>query len=312
MRLWPGLLLLLVACGHPTLPTTESLDGSDGAARQTHRVIANEVELHYVDQGEGTPLVLIHGSLTDFSYWERSGQLSRLAAHHRVIAYSRRYNHPNRNDQQAGHSPFVEAEDLAAFLDALGLERVHLLGHSYGAYTALAFALDHPSRVDRLILAEPPIITWLPDVPGGEGIFEGFMARVWAPLGEAFKDGGDAGGLDFTARWYFRVPWDEVESDWQTWFSNNVMEWHALAVSPHTFPKLDYDRVCALSVPTLLLSGERSAGGFNGLIDDHLERLLPQPERFMVSDAGHEMFLDAPQHSAEAVLSFLRERYETD
>lgn len=266
----------------------------------------NGVELHYVERGAGTPVVLIHGSLADYSYWELSGQLELLGSHHRAIAYSRRYNHPNQNPRGSDHSPMVEAEDLGAFIEGLGVGPVHLVGHSYGAYTALAYSLERPDRVRSLVLAEPPIISWLPDIPGGEGIFEKFMEGVWKPLGEAFAAGGDSAGLDFTARWYFQLPWEEVAPEWQTLFRNNVAEWHALAVSAHTFPKLAFDRIRGLDVPTLLLSGGRNAGGMNDLIDGQLERLLPSVERVIVPEASHEMFLDDPAASAEAMLAFFR------
>jgi non-heme chloroperoxidase len=269
-------------------------------------VFTNGVALHYVERGRGSPVVLIHGSLADYTYWELSDQIPLLAARHRVIAYSRRYNHPNHNPREPDHSPMVEARDLVGFIDALGLGPVHLVGHSYGAYTALLYALQHPERVRSLVLAEPPIISWLPDIPGGGGIYEGFMASVWTPLAQAFAGGGTPAGLEFTARWYFQVPWEEVAPEWQTLFSRNVHEWHALAVSAHTFPKVDYDGVRGLTVPTLLLSGAKNAGGFNDLVDGHLLRLLPNAQRVIIPEASHEMFLDDRAASAGAMLDFFR------
>lgn len=264
------------------------------------------MELHYVDRGAGTPVVLVHGSLADYTYWESSDQIPLLAEDHRVVAYSRRYNYPNRNERVADHSPMVEAADLAALIDRLEIGPVHLVGHSYGAYTALFYALEHPEGIRSLVLAEPPLISWLPDIPGGEGIYEEFMANVWEPLARAFSEEGTTGGLDFTARWYFQVPWEEVTPEWQTLFSRNADEWQALALSTRTFPKVDYDRVRALRVPVLLISAGQNAGGYNDLVDAHLERLLPSVERLVIPDVSHEMFLDDRTTSAGAMLDFFR------
>lgn len=265
--------------------------------------IGDGIELGYAERGHGDSVaVLVHGSLADLSYWDRSRQSELLASRHRVIAYSRRYNHPNRNRPVGQHSPLVEAADLGGLLDALELDRVHLVGHSYGAYTALAFALEQPTRLATLVLAEPPILAWLPTIPGGEGVEERFMERVWAPLAAAFRDGGDAAGLEFTARWYFQRPFEEIEPAWQALFRDNVVEWRELAVSPAAFPDLDQERVRRLRVPTMLLSAAANAGGFNDLIDGQLHRLIRGAERIVVPDAGHEMFLDAPEYSARAML----------
>lgn len=261
-------------------------------------------ELHYTSTGRGETVVLVHGSLADLRYWQDAGQVAPLAARYRVIAYSRRYNHPNDNPATDNHSAVVEATDLAALLDLLSPEPVHLIGHSYGAYTALLFALAHPERVRSLVLAEPPLLPWLPDITGGAGIEEGFMAGVWVPLADAFAV-GDAAGLDFTAKWYFGVPFAEVAPDWQVLFRDNVREWRALALSADPFPEVDQARVRALRVPVLLVSGARNAGGFNDLIDAHLLELLPTARRVVIDDAGHEMFQDAPERTAMAILEFL-------
>jgi non-heme chloroperoxidase len=307
------LLVVVAACARPP-------DGSDPVAEPVSDTFENSgleapaemvpkpmhvegVQLHYVERGSGAPVILIHGSLADYTYWELSEQIPLLAVQHRVIAYSRRYNFPNENPGGADHSPGIEAHDLAGLIDHLGLDRVHLVGHSYGAYTALVFALEHPERVRSLVLAEPPIISWLPDIPGGEGIYEGFMAGVWRPLAQTFAEGGIERGLDFTARWYFGVPWEEVEPDWQTLFARNAEEWQALALSDQTYPKLDYGLVRGLTVPTLLLSGGNNSG-FNRLIDGRLEQLLPNVEWVIVPGATHEMFLDDRAASASAILDF--------
>jgi non-heme chloroperoxidase len=294
-------LVLIIACG---VPVTERPEAHAEDLPALASVNVDGVELHYVEEGEGPPVILVHGSLADYTYWELSDQISLLAERHRVIAYSRRYNYPNRNPREGDHSPMVEALDLLGLIEDLSLEPVHLVGHSYGAYAALVFALEHPEKVRTLVLAEPPIISWLPEIPGGEGVYERFMERVWHPLARAFSEGGTHAGLDFTARWYFQLPWEEIETDWQVLFGRNAEEWHALAISEYTYPKVNFERVREITTPTLLLSGG-SNRGFNELIDWQLEQLLPNVKRVIIPGASHEMFLDARTHTATAILEFI-------
>ncbi len=82
-----------------------------------------EVTLHYVTLGHGEPVVMVHGGLEDYRAW--TAQLPLLAMHYRAIAYSRRYNFPNRNVTRPAevYSAQVDADDLAMLNDKL-----HLVG----------------------------------------------------------------------------------------------------------------------------------------------------------------------------------------
>jgi non-heme chloroperoxidase len=270
--------------------------------------------LGFVERGAGPPVVLLHGSLTDLRYWQRSGLLDALAQSHRVIAPSRRHSHPNAPTAAgsgfaagAAYAAHDDAADLLELLDALRIGSATLLGHSYGAYAALLATIAQPERVSRLILAEPPLMRWLPFLPDGEGIWERFESGVWQRLGDAFRAGGDDAGLDLTAKWYFQRPFAEIEEAWREAFRDNVREWRALTTSSDAFPFVPFDAVAALDVPTLLLSGGQNAGGFNDLIDRRLAELIPGSRRVTVDGASHEMFLDAPEVVARTVAAFLRE-----
>jgi non-heme chloroperoxidase len=282
------------------------LEIRDGYVAGVRSVIG--ARLAYLEAGSGDPLVLLHGSLTDLRYWQRSHQLDELAADYRVITPSRRHNHPNApcdtGDAYAAHH---DAADLIELLEALGTGPVALLGHSYGAYAALLAALDRPDLIRRLILAEPPIMRWLPLLPKGKGVWEAFEERVWRPLGDAFSDGGDDAGLDATARWYFGRPYADIEPAWQHDFRDSVREWRALTTSRDAFPMVPFDRVAALRTPTLVLSAGRNAGGFNDLVDEQLTALLPCARRVVIPDVSHELFLDAPELTARTVAAFLAE-----
>lgn len=108
-----------------------------------------DIQLHYMEQGAGDPLLLLHGNGEDGGYFVH--QIEDFSRDHRVIALDTR----GHGQSPRGTAPFTIsqfADDLLAFLDQQGLDRPDLLGFSDGGNIALTFALRHPDRVRRLIL----------------------------------------------------------------------------------------------------------------------------------------------------------------
>ena len=88
-----------------------------GQEQQLKKIHVNGVELHYVDRGQGEPVIFIHGGLADYRMWE--AQTAAFARDYRTIAYSRRYNFPNTNRRlRPDYSWSVDAQDLAALITA--------------------------------------------------------------------------------------------------------------------------------------------------------------------------------------------------
>jgi pimeloyl-ACP methyl ester carboxylesterase len=78
------------------------------ASAEAQRITIDGAELHYITGGHGTPVVLIHGSLADYSYWEYANQLAPISAEHQVFAYSHPRMEPGRRPPGAsapGRSP---------------------------------------------------------------------------------------------------------------------------------------------------------------------------------------------------------------
>ncbi|MEU1278023.1 alpha/beta fold hydrolase [Streptomyces sp. NPDC005805] len=115
-----------------------------------HRIRLGDGHLTTVrDEGTGEPCVLLHGSPLDRHSWD--ALIPYLARDARVIAYDLR-----GHGTAAGAPPAVSvadyADDLAALLDRLGVDRAHVVGHSFGGEVAQRFALAFPGRVRRLTL----------------------------------------------------------------------------------------------------------------------------------------------------------------
>lgn len=104
---------------------------------------------NYIEEGDGFPLILLHGNGEDLNYFEH--QMKPLAEHFRVIALDTR----GHGKSPRGEAPFSIrqfADDLLAFMDGHSIQKAHLLGFSDGGNIAMVFALAHPDRVGKLIL----------------------------------------------------------------------------------------------------------------------------------------------------------------
>jgi non-heme chloroperoxidase len=147
----------------------ESALARDDAGQKPHHVTVNGMSFGYVDIGSGPPVILIHGSMSDYREWSK--QMDALAKHHRVIAYSRRYHWPNSPPgKDADATVPRQAEDLAGIIKSLGLGPSTLVGHSYGGAVAVFFALQHPELVRALVLLEPPVPGALASIAEGKDV----------------------------------------------------------------------------------------------------------------------------------------------
>ena len=109
------------------------------------------VHLHYVEAGEGPPLLLLHG-LNGSTFGFRL-LAPYLTPHYRTIALDLMGFGYSDRPQHRDYSLGAQARLVDGFLDALGIERASVLGHSLGGAVAMHLALEFPERVDRLILA---------------------------------------------------------------------------------------------------------------------------------------------------------------
>ena len=108
-----------------------------------------DVQLNFIEQGQGQPMVLLHGNGEDSSYFVH--QIAHFSKSYRVIAIDTR----GHGQSPRGEKPFAIkqfAEDLKDFLDARNIAKAVILGFSDGGNIALEFALKYPERVEKLIL----------------------------------------------------------------------------------------------------------------------------------------------------------------
>jgi pimeloyl-ACP methyl ester carboxylesterase len=111
------------------------------------------IRLHYVERGQGQPLVLLHGNGSMIQDFDTSGLLAAAAQRYRVIVFDRPgYGYSDR-PRSTVWTPAAQADLLHAALAKIGVSRAVVLGHSWGASVAVALGLRHPQSVDALVLA---------------------------------------------------------------------------------------------------------------------------------------------------------------
>jgi pimeloyl-ACP methyl ester carboxylesterase len=111
------------------------------------------VRLHYLERGEGEPLVMLHGNGSMIQDFVSSGLLDMAAQRYRVIVFDRPgFGHSSRPRTKAWTDE-AQADLVHGALTALGVPRAAFLGHSWGCSVATALALNHPAMVSALILA---------------------------------------------------------------------------------------------------------------------------------------------------------------
>ena len=109
----------------------------------------SDIQLHYIEQGQGKPLILLHGNGENCDYFEH--QIPCFAKDYCVLAIDTR----GHGQSPRGEKPFTIvqfAEDLHDFMDEKAIGKAILLGFSDGGNIALTFALKYPERVDKMIV----------------------------------------------------------------------------------------------------------------------------------------------------------------
>jgi pimeloyl-ACP methyl ester carboxylesterase len=134
----------------------------------------NGLQLYYEEHGSGRPLVLLHGGLhtIDLSF---GALIPRLADSHRVIAVELQGHGRTADIDRVPTYPDL-ADDVAALLDHLGVDRADVFGFSLGGLVAIELGLRHPHRVDRLVLAA---VSYRPD--GGHDLSDPASVRMPTP-----------------------------------------------------------------------------------------------------------------------------------
>jgi pimeloyl-ACP methyl ester carboxylesterase len=260
-------------------------------------ISADGTTIAFERTGDGPPLVLLHGTGRDRSYW--SHLLPELSSFMTVHTVERRgRGHSGDADR---YDLDREVEDVLAVINA-AVEPVHLLGHSYGAILSLEAAL-RTDRIRSLTLYEPPFSA------GKERVPDDLADRL-----EALLTAGDPEAVLVTfLQEGPRYPPEEIRAQ------RERPDWAYRVSFAHTLPRetrtsqeyvFDRGRFAELRLPTLLLLGSESPTFFQQAIEA-LHMALPRSEVVVLQGQHHNAVEEAPGLFAGEVLRFLRAQTTT-
>lgn len=263
-------------------------------------------------------LVLVHGLAASLGFWHLSIVRS-LSVLCRLIAYDLR-GHGRSEITPAGYSIPQMTDDLAALLDHLGLERVHLLGHSFGGAIALRFASRYPERVHSLILADVRLRALQPY----HRLRDWIDWPLWRPIlqqaGIELNDTQPEGGYELltaiarahspetnTLLPLFQTPAGSVRRNGAAHRWLQLQETTSIRRDLRVSDGLSPAVLRAIRSPVLGLYGERSPVMPTARA---LYRLCPHYELHRVRHAGHFFPLTRPRRLVNTALRFLATQSE--
>ena len=259
-------------------------------------VEVNGITLAYRELGGGAPLIMINGFASTMDTWNPP-VLEELARHFQVIIFDNR----GTGYSTASDEPFsipLFAHDTISLMDALGISRAHVLGHSMGACVAQELVLAHPERVNTLILVSGTC--------GGERMVRMEQA-VWKTLSD--KSGT---GLDLANRMFsviFPETWLAKHDPWQ--YCPDVHETTSEESAARQAEALfswpgSYDRLPAIRSPTLIVTGTDDVvipPANSRTIADR----IPGARLKEFAGAGHGLMYQCPGGFGRTVVAFLIE-----
>lgn len=250
------------------------------------------VSLEYVEQGspDGLPVLFCHG-LTD-SRRSFEPVLPHLPRSIRAFAVSQR-GHGDSSRPETGYRVRDFAADLAAFLDAVGVERAVVVGHSMGGFIAQRYALDYPGRTAGLVLES----TWA-GFGGNPVVLE--FAELVAGLEDPIEPGFAA---EFQRSTLARpIPDDFLAAVIQESLKVPARVWKAALQG---LLEVDHrPELPTIQAPTLLVWGDQDA--FCARSDQDTLATIPGSELLVYAGNGHAVHWEDPQRFAADLAAFVR------
>jgi pimeloyl-ACP methyl ester carboxylesterase len=250
-------------------------------------------KLYVEESGAGTPVIFIHEYAGDYRSWEP--QMRYFCRQHRCVTYSQRgYPPSDVPSAPSSYAQDIARDDVIAVMDALQIDKAHVVGHSMGAYTALHVGLRYPRRCLSVTAAG---CGWgsTPDAAKRDA-----MKAVAAETGKMFADEGIASAAAKYADAPMRQAFKNKDPRGWAEFARMLTE-HSAAGHAHTMLNLQLKRptlwdleaeLKGFPVPLLVIVGDEDDLCLDGSV--FLKRTVPTAALLVLPRAGHTINSEEP------------------
>jgi len=240
------------------------------------------VQIYYETHGAGPPVLLTHGYTATLRMWDP--QVAVLAERYRVVCWDMRgHGMSDSPEDPRVYTHAATVADMAAVLDACGIERAVVGGLSLGGFVSLVFHLVHPERVSALMLFDT-----------GPGYRKAEARAVWNQLAESYAARFEAEGLAALGR--------GAEVRVATHRSARGLAHAARGILAQQDGRV-IESLPQIAVPTLLVVGAEDKPFLAGM--DYMAARIPGATQVVIDGAGHAPNLERPDAFNQAVAAFL-------
>ncbi|XAH24032.1 alpha/beta hydrolase [Xylophilus sp. GW821-FHT01B05] len=285
-----------------TAPASPPPAAAAPVAGRSRHTATPRLNFHSLEWGtpDAPALICLHGTSMQASAWTALG--TALQDRYRVIALDMR-GHGGSDKPAEGYRLVDYADDVAAFMDALGLQRASLIGSSLGTQVAIDFAARYPQRVSKLLLSDPSCLIDQAAIDQYVALHRSRPRR----FGNAAEALAFSRSLPQRKRFSDAVHQFTLAGDLRA-TEQGELEWnYALDPILQTFRELTVDQsaeIRAVSAPVLVLRGQEShvLSRANAL---KLLAQFQQAELIEIGDSGHTIWGDQPEALARHARAFL-------
>ena len=260
-------------------------------------IVQGNGRTYYESTGEGDPMILIRGLSSNADHWY--AQVPDLSKHYRVITFDNRGI--GRSSDPGGTFTIRDmAADVAALMDALGIERAHVMGLSMGGMIAQELAIQHPQRVKGLILA----VTHCggkQQVKATDEVMETIQRMTIDDSMEARIKAAAVFFAPQTLSENIAVIQEYATVSMKHPAGGEILQRQLNAIQGHDA----FDRLHLIQAPTLVLTGAQDVlipPENSKILADH----IPNAEYIVIKGGGHQILIEQPEACNRAMIDFLQ------